>query len=278
MLVDTASGSSRPADNALMAPLSPEQIALLPRYTPEQMARRVVKAGDRDWSSSALLSAGLPGYATELAPVIGHGMTEDRAHAAPIGNPHGFSIEWLRMAPGNATGRHLLDEKQVVIVFSGALDVTLNGPAAKVPVHIATGECFSAPASAWRNLAAAGDTHVEAALITAGDARKRITWAPEIVRAAMDAGMVLDHDGHVAPLALLPPPRAPPSWPACCKPRSDRRAVMTYDVVVIGLGASSAELRRISVPGRRSRRAGLLGASSRCNSMPTEAVAISSML
>jgi quercetin dioxygenase-like cupin family protein len=206
MLVDTASGVSRPADDALMAPLSPEQIALLPRYTPEQMARRVVKAGDRDWSSAALLSAGLPGHATELAPVIGHGITEDRAHAAPIGNPHGFSIEWLRMAPGNATGRHMLDEKQVVIVFSGALDVTLNGAGAEVPVHIAAGECFSAPAGTWRNLAATGATPVQVALITAGDARKRITWAPEIVQAAMDAGTVLDHDGHVAPLALLPPP------------------------------------------------------------------------
>ena len=47
---------------------------------------------------------------------------------------------------------------------------------------------------------------MEAALITAGDARKRITWAPEVVQAALRAGTVLDHDGHVAPLDLLPPP------------------------------------------------------------------------
>ena len=206
MLVDTATGQPRPAPDALMAPLSPEQIATLPRYTPEQMARRVVKAADRAWSGAALLSSGLPGHAAELAPVIGHGMTEDRAHAAPIGNPHGFSIEWLRIGAGNSTGRHLLHEKQVVIVLSGALDVMLNGPGAEVPVHVATGECFSAPGGVWRNLAAAGDGPVEAALITAGDARKRITWAPEVAQAALQAGTVLDHDGHVAPLALMPPP------------------------------------------------------------------------
>ena len=152
-----------------------------------------------------MLSAGLPGHATELAPVIGHGITEDRAHAAPIGNPHGFSVEWLRIPAGNSTGRHSLDEKQVIIVFSGALDITLNGRGAEVPVHVATGECFSAPGGAWRSLAAAGNEPVEVALITAGDARKRITWAPEVVQAALQAGVVLDHDGHVAPLALLPP-------------------------------------------------------------------------
>ncbi len=205
MLVDTATGTPQPAPGALMAPLTPEQIATLPRYTPAQMAQRVVTAADRAWSGAALLSAGLPGHATELAPVIGHGMTEERAHAAPIGNPHGFSVEWLRIPAGNSTGRHSLDAKQVVIVFSGALDITLNGPGTETTVRVATGECFSAPAGAWRSLAAADGVPVEATLVTAGDARKRITWAPDIAQAALQAGTVLDHDGHVAPLALLPP-------------------------------------------------------------------------
>ena len=206
MLVDTASGTPRPQPEALMAPLTPAQIASLPRYTPDEMARRVVKAGDRAWSRAALVDAGLPGHASELAPVIGHGMTEDRAHAAPVGNPHGFSIEWLRVPAGNQVGRHSLAEKQVLIVFSGALTVTLNEPGAETSLHVATGECFSAPPGAWRSLAAAGNAPVEVALITAGDARKRATWAPEVIRAAMQAGTVLDHDGHVAPLALMPLP------------------------------------------------------------------------
>ncbi len=204
MLVDTTAGRPRPPADALMAPLTPDQIATLPRYTPADMARRVVRAGERAWSRAALLDNCLPGHGTELAPVIGHGMTEDRAHAAPIGNPHGFSIEWLRIPAGQRVGRHSLAEKQVMIVFAGSLDLTLNEPGAALPVHLATGECFSAPAGTWRSLAAA-DGPVELALITAGDARKRITWAPEIIQAALHAGTVLDHDGHVAPLALLPP-------------------------------------------------------------------------
>ena len=206
MLVDTGAGTPRPAPEALMAPLTPDEIATLPRYTSADMARRVVRAADRAWSKAALLDSCLPGHAAELAPVIGFGMSEDRAHAPGIGNPHGFSVEWLRIPAGNWVGRHSLDEKQVLIVFEGALDVVLNGPDEPAAVHVGTGECFSAPAGTWRSLAAAGDARVEAALITAGDARKRITWAPEVVQAALDAGTVLDHDGHVAPLALLPPP------------------------------------------------------------------------
>ncbi len=199
MLVD-----SDPGTDAQMPALSEEQIALLPRYSTAEMARRVVPAEARDWSDKALLDSVLPGHASELAPVIGHGVTEDRAHAAPIGNPHGFSIEWLRLQPGNRVGRHLLAEKQVIIVFKGALRIELNE--GDVVADIGTGECFSAPPGTWRSLVAVGDGPVEATLITSGDARKRITWSPEIVREAMAHGVGLDHDGHVAPLALLPPP------------------------------------------------------------------------
>ena len=205
MLVDTDHGAARPAPDALMPALTPEQIATLPYYGMDEMMRRVVLADARGWSSSALLDSCLPGHASEMAPVIGHGMTQDRGHAAPIANPHGFSIEWLRLRPGNQVGRHMLTEKQVVIVFTGAMDVKVNEPHDEVGVYVDTGECFSIPAGTWRGLAASGDTAMEAVLVTGGDSRKRPVWTPEIVRAAMEHGSVLDHDGHVAPLALLPP-------------------------------------------------------------------------
>ena len=206
MMVDVGSAGPKPDAGGLMPMLTSAEIATLPRYTTEQMAGRVVRADARAWSGAALLDSGLPGHAAELAPAIGHGMSEDRAHAAPINNPHGFSIEWLRIQPGNRIGRHRLAEKQAAIVFNGALDVTLNAPGEEVTRHVATGELLSLPVDAWRSLAAAGEAAVEVALITASDARKRITWAVEIVQAATEMGVGLDHDGHVAPLGLLPPP------------------------------------------------------------------------
>ncbi len=205
MLVDTGAGAPRPAPDALMPPLSTEQIATLPRFTPEQMQRRVAKSEDRHWLPHALLDAVLPGHASELAPVIGYGMSEDRSHTAPIANPHGFSIEWLRLQPGNRVGRHKLAEKQVAIVLSGAATFILNEPGAEIEVEVATGECFSPPPGAWRSIAAAGAEPVELALITSGDQRKRATWAPEITAAAMAAGFGIDHNGYIAPLSLLPP-------------------------------------------------------------------------
>jgi quercetin dioxygenase-like cupin family protein len=170
------------------------------------MRRRVATAAERQWSSRALLGSVLPGHASEIAPVIGHGMSEDRAHTAPITNPHGFSVEWLRIPAGNAVGRHRLEEKQVAIVFSGTARVTLNAPGEEVAVEVGTGECFSTPGEVWRSIAATGEGPVEIALVTAGDHRKRAAWAPEIAAAAAARGVGLDHAGYLAPLDLLPPP------------------------------------------------------------------------
>jgi len=204
MLVDTEQGAPRPAADALMPALTEAEVATLPRVGAEDMRRRVAKAADRRWSKRALLDCCLPGHASELAPAIGHGISEDRAQEAPIAGPHGFSIEWLRLGPGQCVGRHHLSDKQVIIPFQGSLQIALN-EAGDVAVDLAAGECFSAPQDVWRSLKA-GDSPVEAVLITAGDHRKRITWAPDILQAAIERGWGLDHAGNVAPLALLPPP------------------------------------------------------------------------
>ena len=206
MLVDTDAGLPQPDADTLMPPLTQAQIATLPRYTVDDMRKHTVPAAQRGWSPRALLDSRIPGHASELAPVIGHGMTEDSSQVAPIGNPHGFSIEWLRLQPGNEVGRHLLAEKQVAIVFAGGLEVVLNEPLHEVRLPVATGECFSTPGDTWRRYVASGDTPVEVALITSGDHRKRPVWSADIVQAALAAGVCIDHNGYIAPLDLLPPP------------------------------------------------------------------------
>ncbi len=116
-----------------------------------------------------------PGTGSALAPVIGYGMTEDIDAAAKIGNAHGFSIEWLKIEPGQSVSRHRLGEKQVAIVYAGSASFVLNEEA-DVHVTAGEGECFSVPVDVWRAIEAGADG-VEMLLVTSGDGRKRITWA-----------------------------------------------------------------------------------------------------
>ena len=204
MLVDTEAGDPAPAPERLIEQLDPATAQSFRHYTAEEMRRRVVTVGDRQWSRHALLDSAVPGHANEMAPVLGYGMTEDRDHEVPVANPHGFSVEWLRIAPGNKVGPFRLEEKQVLIVFQGAIEVTVEADDGAVPLRVESQDFFSAPSGAWRTIACAGDTPAEIAVVIAGEARKRITWAPEIIAAAADHGAALDHNGYVADKRLLP--------------------------------------------------------------------------
>ena len=206
MLVDTAAGAPRPAEDELMEPLDPATIASLRRFDPEAMRRRVVQHDTLAWSNRAFLDSVLPGHASALAPVLGHGMSQDLEHTPPVGNPHGFSIEWLRIAPGQRVGPFRLNDMQALLIFRGTIEVTLDDNA---PLRAESREVFSVPGGAWRTIASVGSEETEIAVITAGDHKKHPEWHADIAIAAAEHGVALDHAGYVAPVRLLPPESRP---------------------------------------------------------------------
>ncbi len=204
ILVDTATGAAPPPPEARIELMGAEEIARLRRYSVAEMRKRVVTVADRAWSGAALLDSCLPGHASELAPVIGFGISQDRDHAAPITNPHGFSHEWLRLAPGQSVSRFRIAEKQVLLAHTGAFTVTLNAPGHQVALPLEAWGMVSVPANAWRSIRNDGDSPAELLVITAGDGRKIPEWPEETVSAARAMGRAVDRSGMIAPAHLLP--------------------------------------------------------------------------
>ncbi|WP_250515495.1 cupin domain-containing protein [Caballeronia sp. INDeC2] len=204
MLVDTSKGAPKPSPEELIEPIDDDALRGLRRYAPEEMRQRLVKVDDRVWSQHALLDSVLPGHGAEVASVIGFGISQDRNAQPAVANPHGFSIEWLRVGVGEQIGKHALDTKQVLIVFEGAAEITLNDVRHETRVTVPQQALFSVPANAWRSIRSVGDAPLLIAAMTSGDQKKHIEWAPEIVAAAANEGWGVDHNGYVAPLHLLP--------------------------------------------------------------------------
>ena len=201
MLVDTADGTPPPSDAERMVPLTDDFIAKLKHYSVDDLRARTTPADERRWSRAALLDSVLPGHAAEIAPAIGFGMTQDRGAAPKVGNPHGFSVEWLRIAPGNTVGPFRTAPKQVLIVESGNVEVTLgDGSAATVEPW----GLFALPDGAWRTLRSVGNVPATMTVVTSGDARALIEWDTGVVVAAFAAGTGVDPDGYLAPAHLLP--------------------------------------------------------------------------
>ena len=199
-VVDGTDGLST---NDVVQPLGPAQLASVDRYSDKELAGRAVRQDDLKWSHQSLLSNVVAGHASAMAPVIGHGMTEDRRHRSPITAAHGFSVEWLRLPPGSSTGLHRHQQNQVVIVIDGSWDIAVNRGKSSLHSRPAQGSVVSINSGAWRDLSNIGDIEAHAIIVCATDERPAIEWDPDIVDAAQQAGWSRDAGGYIAPFELI---------------------------------------------------------------------------
>ncbi len=200
-IIDEQLGQKWDDSERRLQPMTPAEIAALRSWTPEQMSRRVVRFAELDWSACALLDSALPGRGAHMAPVIGLGMTQDRDHAAPVVNSHGFSIEWLKLPAGGGVSRHRLLDKQVLAVYQGAVEIVVESESAVVQT-LARGsddgwDSFAMPADCWRSYRNPGDADAVVLVITTGDGRKTIEWSPDVVAAAGALDRAVDANGFV---------------------------------------------------------------------------------
>ena len=200
-LIDTSQGDEVPPEDGRIPPMPDADVADLREVSREEMMSRIVTRDARDFRP-AFIDQILPDGGAEIAPVIGYGITQNREHAAPITNPHGFSAEWLRLQPEQSAGPFTLNEKMVLIVHEGRARLDFDGGEASVEVN--EWDTYSVPGGVQRRLTAVGDVPVEILVVVSGDHRKRPVFAPEIIAAAKEAGLGLDAGGFVAKASLLP--------------------------------------------------------------------------
>jgi quercetin dioxygenase-like cupin family protein len=200
-LIDERAGDD--ATHALQ-PVSDEALRSIDSYTDTGLAAHLVRADDRRWSDRALLSSVVAGHASAVAPVLGHGMSEDRRHRPPVLTAQGFSIEWLRVEPGCSTGVHRSGEPQVLFLTEGAWQISCNTDGNELEAKPATGSIVSVPAGAWRNFTNVGPAPSVMAVVNGTDNANAIEWHSDIVAAAAEAGWGLDANRKIADRRLLP--------------------------------------------------------------------------
>ncbi|MEM7095415.1 MAG: cupin domain-containing protein [Actinomycetota bacterium] len=200
-LVDAVAGDDT---TDVVEPLADVELESVDYYSDRELEAHVVRGDGRNWSHRALLSSVLPGHDVRVAPVLGHGLSEDRRHRAPITTAQGFSVEWMQIKPGNSVGMHRLAEPQVLLLAEGEWSISCNRGDDTVSATPEEGSVVSIPVNAWRDFANVGSTPALAAVICGTDSPNHIEWSTDIVAAARAEGWVRDAAGKVAPLTLLP--------------------------------------------------------------------------
>lgn len=202
-IIDTQAGQKMEPPLKALTPMSLQEIQQLRVWSAQEMMQRVVLKKNLQWSSHGLLDSALNNHGAQLAPVLGLGISQDRNTQVPITNPHGVSIEWLRIPANGHVGRHQLKEKQVVIAIDGEMELTIESTSTSYQQKLfgkdKAWDTYAIPADVWRAFKnnSIHDTYV--LLLTAGDHRKKIHWDESIIKQAASANYSIDANGYVAP-------------------------------------------------------------------------------
>ena len=203
-VIDVSAGGSV---NGCIEPLEESELSSLDSYSDDELVARSVRFEDLVWSGRSLLSSvagnGRTGGSIELAPVIGYGMTEDRRHQPPITIPHGFSIEWLRAAPGASFGLHRLARHQAAILTEGSWEVAVNDGSSRLTARPRAGSVVSMPPGVWRDFLNVGESEARALLVCNSQERPRVEWDESLVQSAAGNGWSRDASGYLAPATLV---------------------------------------------------------------------------
>lgn len=201
-MIDTNKGEPKPSPEELFEPMSSEEIAQLKQWSQNEMLDRIVRFRNLQWSSSGLLDSVLPGCGSQVAAVIGLGMSEDKNLEAKISNSHGVSIEWLKIPINGSVSRHFLDDKQVIIVKNSEIELTVEASDGNYITTLKGGsdgwDTFSIPSKCWRKFKNTGTQEALVAVFISGDHRKLITWSQDVVKRADELGLTKDANGYVA--------------------------------------------------------------------------------
>ncbi len=91
----------------------------------------------------------------------------------------------------------------MLVVTAGEWEVTLNEED-PITVRLGLHDTLSIPIGAWRSFKNVSDTEEsEVVVVTHGDGRVRLQWAPEVKQAAHELDVAYDANGYLAPWSLV---------------------------------------------------------------------------
>ena len=195
-VIDEEKGEKLLAGEDYIKEMSPEEMAKLTVFSKEDVEGRIIRWSNLDFRSDALPGGGV------LAPILGHGMTASRHHYPQVANPHSFSLEWLKLAPGDRTGVFTSDKSFVAFVFEGNPQIVLNQDE-HVSIDLAERSIYSVPIGTWREFNNSGSSEAIIMIAHGGDERIRPSWDQATIAKAKENGLAFDPDGYLVPAKAL---------------------------------------------------------------------------
>ena len=167
--------------------------------SPEDMEKRVVRYGDLRPCRTAFIDAHTPGSnAKENFTIIGAGVSESADQHVHIRDTPGFNIGAAGQPPHCRNSLHVHRTAEVFFVHQGRWRFFwgLHGKAGSVVLD--EGDLFDIPTGIFRGFENVGtDYGMIMAVLGGDDAGGGVIWAPHVIEAARDHGLVLAETGKL---------------------------------------------------------------------------------
>ncbi len=158
---------------------------------------RVVRYGDLEPCRVAFLDAHTPGSdQKENFCIIGKGVSENPVQHVHIKETPGFNIGAAGQPPGCVNSLHYHHTAEVFFVLSGRWRFFWGRWGTAGEVVLEAGDIFNIPTGVFRGFENVGtDYGMIMSILGGDDAGGGVVWAPEVIEAARDHGLVLGENG-----------------------------------------------------------------------------------
>ncbi len=159
--------------------------------------KKIVRFGDLRPCRTAFVDAHSPGSdEKENFAIIGKGVSENPEQYVHIKETPGFNIGAAGQPPGCTNSLHYHHTAEVFFVLSGSWRFFWGRWGTAGEVVLEEGDIFNIPTGVFRGFENVGDDYGMIMSILGGDdAGGGVIWAPQVIEAALDHGLVLGENG-----------------------------------------------------------------------------------
>ncbi len=161
-----------------------------------EMLTRVARYDELQASTEAFVDSLVPGHEREIINVIGHGVTEDARLNPAITDAQDFHLTLIRAEPGKGAALHAHKTLEVFMPLSGRWAV-FWGDQGEQEIVLERWDTISVPVGVMRGFRNAGNDGALLMSILGGTDPGRVTWAPQVLEAALKSPLRLDAKGNV---------------------------------------------------------------------------------
>ncbi|MGE0801548.1 MAG: cupin [Lautropia sp.] len=161
-------------------------------------ATRIARWGKVKPYEQTFIESRLPGFEKRLYKLINRGVLENKGVQPAIEGEHRFGVTMIEIPPGMGANLHSHLTEEVFLPLNGRM-VVIWGNQGEHMTELNQWDCFSVPVGLMRGFRNPNDHTLIVYSIVGGTDREvgRITWHPDVLRAAEGTGLSFDSSGYL---------------------------------------------------------------------------------